>query len=216
MPRIAAPNFVAGTAVAFVAITLASLACEGKGGTRAPDFTSFDSASPEQVLAYIRKLRFDPDTEAGDAKHLPVDSLPGPLVAIQPEKRSHKNRAADLAKGPGRIIAKLINRDSQPYPKLNLGPHDTVYWAVDQVKPVDKTLSRGRSLWISHTALVAKRDFIYEEVLYVDEHPGDPPYARALAKWIPDTGRKAGGAILRKPIETLIAWNSCKGGGCCR
>ena len=62
------------------------------------------------------------------------------MVAIHPEKRTHKNTAESLAKEPGRIIARMINRDQKEgYAKFNLAPGDTVYWAVDSVKPVSKS-----------------------------------------------------------------------------
>ncbi|HKP50268.1 MAG TPA: hypothetical protein VJU17_09660, partial [Gemmatimonadales bacterium] len=160
-------------------------------GTPGPKFTTpFDSVSPDSLLAYVdSELQWDTREGAGDMQRLMVGECPdschyGPKVRIQPEKRAHQNSANSLSQRPGRIIARLINLDSEEYPKMNIGAHDTVYWAVERVQPVNDTLSRGRSLLISRkklhdTSLVAAKP----ESLEVSEHPSGY-WRQALTRWI--------------------------------
>src|SRR6476620_7755796 len=113
-------------------------------GTPGPKFTTpFDSVSRDSLLDYVdNNLQWDTREGAGDMQRLMIGECPdschyGPRVMIQPEKRSHQNRATSLSERPGRIIARIINLDALEYPKLNLGPLDTVYWAVERVQPVN-------------------------------------------------------------------------------
>lgn len=238
MAWIATPNLRLITSSALVAMICAAVACRPDArrppGTPAPDFqTSFDSATPAQILDYLEKLRFDKSAGASDEKRLTKNGQPGPLVAIHPEKRSHKNIHDSLATGPGRIIAMLINRDTQPYPKYNLGPKDTVYWAVSRFKRVNDTLSEGRSVFISHAALVGKGGTVaVVDSLFIDRHRSRDPrydslYKRgAKARWIEPWWIKVGGATMENmpqgdrlqgpPIIAYAAWNNCESGGCCR
>jgi hypothetical protein len=226
-----------------VALALNLLGClenleQQKEGVPKPDFAGpIDSATPAQIRAYVKdKLRFDERESSSDERPLPVGCpaacKEGPMVVIQPEKRTHNNSEAAL-KGNGRIIAKLINRDlKQDYPEYNLGPGDVVYWAVDRVKRVSKVRLEGRSIFISEQGLDGKRDsaFIYRE-LYIDDHPGQEADAQALARWVPRKDTSQGAAVApawglgttrgatptqRRAIGVLVAWNNCKSGGCCR
>jgi hypothetical protein len=84
------------------------------------------------VLDYARRI---PYMEiSGDSQRLMLGSCPadcryGPRAHIDPASRSYELNDAALASG--RILARVINVDTIPYPKLNLGPQDTVYWWVD-------------------------------------------------------------------------------------
>lgn len=215
---------MARTSLLFV-LALGALACQG--GVPAPGFTApFDSVPRAKIRTYLKNLKFDKTRGAGDEKRLvvgcPDACREGPLVAIAPEFRTHRNSAKSLSQGPGRIIAQLINQDDEPYPRYNLGPKDTVYWAVDRVK-WDRKKSKGRSLFISAQALRGERDSVpVTQELQIDhyDHRGDE---RALARWIPDTtgeyhgGMTPGGSVkMDFPQIQLIAWNNCKSGGCCR
>jgi hypothetical protein len=144
-------------------------------------------------------------------------------VAIQPEENTHRNSSSDLAGSPGRIIARLINRDKkQGYPPLNLAPGDTVYWAVDSVRPIDRDSSRGRSLWISAAGLRGDESHrTIRQALHISEHPDEPPYKQALARWYEVTtpyaeretpGGGGRGALYYVMLQT---WGNCTGRACC-
>jgi hypothetical protein len=224
-----------------VVLAFGVLACE-RGVV--PDFAvPFDSATPTQIRAYVSKLHFDEREGSGDEERLtvgcPSACRAGPVVQVLPEIRSHKNDDRDLEGSPGRIIARLINRDKQQdYPALNLAAADTVYWAVDRVKRVSKDLSEGRSFFISAQGLRGGRDSVaVQRRLYIDEHPGQPAYTQALARWLPaKTGSQGASLASARGMSTtqtgaqvqdqtqqellymkpLALWNSCKIGGCCR
>jgi hypothetical protein len=226
------------TNCSLVVLAFSVLACEK--GVPAPDFAvPFDSATPTQIRAYVNKLHFDEREGSGDEQRLtvgcPAACRAGPVVAIHPEINTHENDDRDLEGSPGRIIARLINWDKQQaYPALNLGTLDTVYWAVDRVKRVSKALSEGRSLFISAQGLRGERDSVaLQRSLYIDEHPDQPAYTQALARWLPaktgkygaslapvwgmsstQTGAQAQGETLF--MRPLAAWASCKSDGCCR
>jgi (2Fe-2S) ferredoxin len=216
----------AGTNGVLLVLAAGVLACGG--GVPEPGFvTPLDSATPAQIRAYVDDLKFDEHEGASDERALivgcPTACKAGPVVAIQPELRTYKNSAKDLAGSPGRIIARLINRDQkQGYPVLNLGPSDTVYWAVDQLKPVSKVRSEGRSLFISAQGLRGEhRKIALTQDLYTHDYP-DHPYKQALARWIPDSTSKdeddaPGGSVrTTRGIIALTSWNNCTSGSCCR
>jgi hypothetical protein len=227
-----------------VALALGLIGCKKlvreTEGVPPPDFAvPFDAATPAQIFEYIGdKLDFDKRESSSDERPLPVGCptacKEGPVVAIQPEKRTHNNRETAL-KGNGRIIAKLINRDQkEAYPEYNLGAGDTVYWAVDSVKRVSKDRLEGRSLFISDQGLRANSPkAVLKRELYIDDHPGQEADAQALARWVPRKDTSQGAAVApawglgttesttpsrgQAPyIGVLVAWNNCKSGGCCR
>jgi hypothetical protein len=213
--------------IRFTAVVLPVVACAR--GVPKPEFvTPFNVVTPDSIRSYLDKLKFDERDGAGDEQHLivgcPDACRLGPLVAIHPERRSHNNKNKNLATGPGRIVARLINRDQkQGYPRLNLAPGDTVYWAVDSVRSVGRSLSRGRSLYISAAGLRARRGKIVDtHPLSIDEHPGEEKVNTALARWIFDTTdyqdarAPGGGSSVTQRIWTMIAWGNCRSGGCCR
>ena len=209
-------------------IALMAVACT-PAGVPEPDFaTPFDRVAPDSIRAYLGKLKFDERDGAGDEQPLIVDCPDackiGPQVAVHPERRSHNNSRDNLATGPGRIVARFINRDQkQGYPRLNLAPGDTVYWAVDSVRQVSDSLSRGRSLYISAAALRAGRGPVATTgPLFIDEHPDQEKVNTAVARWIFDSTsyepRDTPGGHPRQGerIWTMVAWGNCKSGGCCR
>ena len=211
-------------------VALGTFAC-AHGGVPAPDFTTpFDAATPEQIRSYLAKLRFDDREGPSDEQALPVGCpaacRPGPDVAIQPEKRIHRNSESSLAIGPGRIIARFINKDpTESYPDLNLGPKDTVYWAVDQVKPSSKeNVSEGRSLYISARGLRGEsKRVVVPGSLHVRHHPNWDPWKQALARWIPADSTyyddhdetPGGGSGVTTRIRALMSWGGCRSQSCC-
>ena len=124
-------------------------------GVPAPDFSMpFDSVPHAAILAYLEKLEFDQRDGVGDEQPLVVGTCPGAPAGPVHRSRFTRNGGRSRTVGrvlgrPGRVIARMINRDTEGYPRYNLGPQDTVYWAVDQVEPVSHRLSRGGSLFIS-------------------------------------------------------------------
>jgi hypothetical protein len=221
MARIA-PSYRWGACITLVVVTFAVSSCGlFTQRTPGPDFkTSFDLAPPALIAAHIKKLKFDGRDAVSDERNLPLDGQPGPRVAIWPEKHSHKNKYSSLAKGPGRIIAKLINRDAQGYPELNLLPRDTVYWVVYGVKRMSDSLSVGRSLWISDSLLRGKgKPFALEGPVYIDHHPGQESYKQPSVRWKSYDKPGPGGAMMMpqgQQREYLAAWGACVDGGCCR
>lgn len=216
-------------------LTIAGLACAP--GVPAPHFpTPFNVVARDSIRQYLRRLEFDTRHGAGDEQQLPVDCPAcrlGPQVEILPETRNHNNKSEHLAKGPGRIIARLINRDpKQGYPAYNLAPGDTVWWAVDSVTAVDQYSSRGRSLYISAKGLRGEHQpVVLTGPLTIDEHPG-AGLDVGLARWIDSTspswtrgGKQGslyegeapgGGTRPSLRLTALAAWASCKEDGCCR
>ena len=106
-----------------------------------------DAASVLDDLAFIVRA---------DAPHAPEHALEVELPFLQvllpdgvsakrwqrepPQswRTSYRRRAlaewlTDVDQGAGRLLARVINVDTIPYPKLNLGAQDTVYWWVDGV-----------------------------------------------------------------------------------
>jgi hypothetical protein len=217
MPKIAASVIVA----------LGTVACAYRG-VPAPNFTTpFDVASADSIRAYITTLDFDKREGAGDDQPLVVGCPDacriGPEVVIQPEKRTHKNSEASLATGPGRIIARIINRDpKEAYPPLNLAPGDTVYWAVDQVKPESRNRSSGRSLYISARGLRGEsKTPVLKKPMHVVHHPENDPWKQALARWVPadstykGDGAPGGGASDYPMMRSMTSWNNCRSQSCC-
>ena len=84
------------------------------------------------VLEYARRVPYM--EVSGDSQRLmlgtcPADCRYGPRAHIDPASRSYELH--DEALNAGRLLARIVNVDSIDYPKLNLGPQDTVYWFVD-------------------------------------------------------------------------------------
>src|SRR2546426_672244 len=119
--------------------------------TREPP-ASLDSMSPDALTAYIRSLRFDPDPWAGDEQRLligrfVVDSPQlaryGPLVRIEPEEGEQHLSYPQLRRG--RIVARFVNRDTTPYPKLGLVGHGVTYWWIEG--PYQQDSGRAENAW---------------------------------------------------------------------
>ncbi len=113
----------------------ATTGATGEPPTPPPPFAGgIDRASPEEVLRYARSLQFDDRAGAGDRQRLmlgtcPADCRYGPLARIEPQVGAHA--LADSGVASGRIVARLVNEDDQPYPKLFLEARDTTYLWVD-------------------------------------------------------------------------------------
>ena len=227
MARTASPGNHSSRNSALLVLTFGALACAR--GVPAPEFpTPFDVVAPDSIRTHLEDLEFDERDGAGDEQPLvlgcPAACRIGPQVALHPERRTHKNSANSLAKGPGRIIARMINRDQKEgYPKFNLAPGDTVYWAVDSVMPVSRKFSRGRSLYISAKGLRGEqRPVVLPGPLLILEHPDEETVEAALARWVVDSAgyddaETPGGNARSMPrLWTMAAWANCKSSGCCR
>ncbi len=219
---------MARTYVRLLVLGCAAIGCAG--GVPAPEFvTPFDKVSADSIRSYLGVLEFDHRDGVGDDQNLllgcPDACRPGPRVAVYPERRSHQNSEKSLATGPGRIIATIINRDStQDYAPLNLRVGDTLYWAVDSVRTENKTLSRGRSLYISARALREGRGpaVVAHRPLVIDKHPGQEPLNTSLARWVFDSAgygdveTPGGHSSLDLRMWIMATWGNCVKIGCCR
>jgi hypothetical protein len=190
-------------------VLIAVAACYS--GTPAPTFSaSYDSVSADTLLAYIANdLQFDTRQWAGDSQRLMVGTCPGsctygPRVRIEPEKRSHRNRATALQGQQGRIIARMINADTTPYPKYNIAGLDTVYWSVSRVVAASGDTSWGQTMYISTKGLRGTHPtpVVYDTAL-VEQHPHKyyPKDAHSIWVWSDSDETK---------------WGTCGKDGCCR
>lgn len=105
-------------------------------------FTAIDT-----VLALSRAAEFVP--VLGDSQRLMLGSYPtgtyGPRVQVSPYQYAYAHEVADLNQPT--LLARLVNFDALPYPKLNLAAFDTVYVWTEQMSSV---LPReGRVLLVS-------------------------------------------------------------------
>lgn len=167
-----------------------------------PDPPPFVGQSIEQiprgtVLDYARRVPYMPIS--GDSQRLMLGACPddcryGPRAHIDPASRSYEMNEASL--NGGRILARVINMDTIPYPKLNLGPQDTVYFWVDGVG------GRLRSVLVSsrlETPLVVTG-------FRKEAHPEQ----RNGFRW-----RQAQGRFLWRDTDEML-WVACDWAECCR
>jgi hypothetical protein len=193
--------------ISVVAASISCMSCHPP--TPAPGFAApYDSVPPDTLLAYIATLQFDDREWAGDAQRLMLGTCPGscthgPLVRIEPERRAHNNKNTSLQGNQGRIIARMINFSADSYPKYNVAPTDTVYWAVREVGAYTNDTARGVSLYISTRGLRGTHPTpVAYDSATVERHPHAYYSGRALAHWVwSDTD------------ETK--WGTCAGGGAC-
>ena len=154
-----------------------------ENGPTTPEFAGqIETAPRAQILSYARGLSYDESDGAGDIQRLTVVDLvavppaptPGPLCRIDPMQGAADLERDELA--AGRIVARIINRDSTSYPQLALGPRDTTYWWVDSV-----TTGRWRSLLVSSqdTMLITPRHL--SVVSAFQDTKGR--WGQALARW---------------------------------
>lgn len=140
-----------------------------------------DRASRTEILAYARSLPYETSFGAGDDQRLLVrqDSVSryGPNARIEAMKGAAGLTKEDLARG--RFVARLLNRDQEPYPKLALGSRDTTYWWVDSV-----ATGQWRALYISSDSTIPPvRTSVRLEPASVH---GDTRWGQSLARWIFD------------------------------
>lgn len=181
-------------------LVLMGMGCrEGESGPPAPPFAGqpLEQTPREAVLAYARGLPYR--AVSGDSQRLMLGTCPencryGPLANIDPVAGSFLLDSADL--GTGRILARVINRDTIAYPKLNLGPRDTVYWWVDA------TRQQFRSVLVS-------------------SRPDAPPLVLGFRReQHPELGkefhwRQAQGRFLWRDTDEML-WVACAYAECCR
>jgi hypothetical protein len=194
---------VGGSRATLVALALWSAGCGRIRPTPAPSsgFDVVDTALPgaDALRAYVGALRFDENYAVGDAQRLMIGHYPdahyGPLVTIQPEVGNYRLTWDDLRRG--RIVARIINADSIPYPKLGLAPHSVTYWWA-QTGPLG---AGGRSVFISTDSGSGRIVSRTVGSLVYEAHPGIR-YAQAAARWFWDDADEKG-------------WFPCPG-GCCK
>jgi hypothetical protein len=151
-----------------------------------------------QVLEYARRVPFVP--VSGDSQRLMIGSYPnsryGPLAHIDPAKGSFQFDEKALSEG--RILARVINVDTIDYPKLNLGPRDTIYWWVDRRGP-----NGGfRSVFVSSRLDAALRVTGFRR----ERHPE----LGADFRW-----KQAEGRFLWRDTDEQL-WIACVWAECCR
>ncbi len=149
------------------------------------------------VLAAVRAdTMFDALPGVSDDQRLmlgttcPGDCRYGPRAKIQPHRAASYLTEAD--RDAGVVIARIINLDTLPYPKFNLGARDTVYWWVRMRG------DKGESIFVSSVRGVRPR----KGNLDVEYH-SDLPYRQSLARWIWSDHDEE-------------AWGTCDGGRCCK
>ena len=167
----------------------------------APEPPSFaqgiEQAPRGAVLDYARRVPFM--TISGDSQRLMLGSCPndcryGPLAHIDPASRSYELNDASL--NAGRMLARVINVDTIAYPKLNLGPRDTVYWWVDGVG------GRQRSVLISSRPEVPPLVTGFRREAHPEQRKG--------FKW-----RQAQARFYWRDTDEML-WVACDWAECCR
>lgn len=198
MIKVAARRGGVGTVIVLLAVVAA---CYHMRSTAGPlsGFDRVDSLRPtdEALGSYVRLLSFDTTYAGGDEQRLMLGHYPdahyGPLVRIEPESGAYLLTRKDLSQG--RIIARMINRSDEPYPKLGLAPRSVTYWWAQLPLGQDS----GRSVFISTNAegKIVSRAVL---PLVYEDHPGRR-YAARASRWIwSDTDE--------------LGWTPC--GGCCK
>ena len=161
---------------------------------------NIDSVTSEQFRAYLRRLHFVTDTEAGDRQALLVGHYPdsaqfGPVATILPEARANLISGTLLARG--RVIARITHETADSYPRLGLMPHAVTYWWVEYNRRTDT----GRSVFIAvdaDTNIVGRTPRGLQVTREHREYRGSEPTARFV--WT-ESGE--------------LGWGNC-GWGCCR
>jgi hypothetical protein len=188
--------------VLFVTVAAAAVLWSGCGPVKSLALITspggIDSAPRIGVLSIARGQDYDTSHGVGDYRRLMVGSCPacayGPHVILNPVRGTWRFDSTMLAEG--RVLARLINRDADGYPKFNLAPHDTVYWWVDRHGP-DGT---WRSVFVSSVPSRAlKTDTLFRRVT----HETASPWGRTLARF-----------VWQDTDEAL--WVACDMTGCCR
>jgi hypothetical protein len=183
-------------ALAPAALIVASCTTTGQEGAAAPGFTIGREplAYADSVAAYAERIGFNEYAGAGDVQLLHHDPCPpcthGPTVALQPQRGSHRYTRAELAQG--RVIARLVNRDSTGYDRYALAPRAVVYWWVDS------TAAGWRSIFVR---TVPDRAAVVSDLDLRDDHPAGT-WGHASAAWLWGSAE--------------IAWATCGDRGCCQ
>ena len=183
-------------------VTVAAATAFGSGChvRPAPFFPSpggIDAAPRIGVLSIARAQDYDASHGVGDFRRLMVGTCPacnyGPHVRLSPVRGAWRFDSTMLAEG--RFLARLINYDTDAYPKFNLAPHDTVYWWVDRHGPG----GTWRSVYVSSGLGVELKADSLNHTL----HATAAPWGRSLARF------------LWKDTDEAL-WVACDMTGCCR
>lgn len=130
-----------------------------------------------------------------------VDKLPhpnllmgctvGPRVRVEPEIGAYRIGRSVVAKG--RIIARVVNLDSIPYPKLALQPFGTTYWWVD---------SAGAGGYRSIYVPTDSTTLTLQDTLFYHPEPSQR-WRQSLARFL----------VVERDDKL---WTACDSLGCCR
>lgn len=165
-----------------------------------------DLTDRRAVLAYARGLPYDTAHGVIDEQYLtpvrvgkalaagPVTSGEGPLARVEPMRESYLFTRVELS--DGRVVARMINRDSLPYPSLALAAYDTTYMWVDSA-----ATGRWRALYLSSHPEISART-VGLTVMRTASGPGGK-WPFSLARWL----SLAGGG--------QVPWVPCTMTGCC-
>lgn len=197
---------------------LALVACEGRGAAKGAGADSTNVGAPagatsnaprasltagaeqpsaDSILAWGRGLSYD---AAHGAEHAFGAGANQVRLVLQSQDSSWTLTAAQLA--GGRILGRIINRDSIGFPRYNLAPRDTVYWWADS------TASGWRSVLVSSTSGVVP----ITRGLRVNPHAGKP-HTSPAARWTDPAETLAGSTT--SVAAGVGPWIACLGEGCC-
>ena len=153
--------------------------------TPAPQFSSFDRAPIDSILAYAASLSFDTDRGVSDSQPLavlkpggatcPEGCTYGPIVTIQPEVGSAFLTDDDLK--AGRVVGRFVNEDTIPYDKLNISAKSITYFVV-----VNTGAKEWTGYYVSSDPARGSQSRIPYPI-YVDS-PHRGRYTRSTARWI--------------------------------
>ena len=148
----------------------------------------------ESLLTYARPLPYDTVPGVGDQQRLMLDPpCPGtcrygPLARIEPVVGSP---ASGIEPGRMYLIARFVNQDTVPYPKLGMPAGETAYWFV--YRTVAGEL-RARVVTAPEASPVL------DGPVALETH--DQRFTRMTARWLWSDDDEGG-------------WGSCVRNGCC-
>jgi hypothetical protein len=148
----------------------------------------------ESLLVYAQPLRYDTVPGVGDQQRLMLDPpCPGtcrygPLARIEPVVGAP---ASQIEAGRMYLIARFVNQDTIPYPKLGMPAGGTAYWFVYRT---DGGELRARIV----TALTTEP--VLDGPVTLETH--DQRFTRMTARWSWSDDDEGG-------------WGSCVRNGCC-
>jgi hypothetical protein len=163
------------------------------------DTVRTDADTVRAVVAQGRdtSLHFVTERGAGDEQLLHLGTCPGtscrhgPVSVIQPWEGAYELSGGWLEQG--RIIARIITRDTGRYPKYGIYGQDTVYWWAG--------LRHGEPVSVFTSTYPGARPAVRS--LTVDSSHAGYKWRQSIARWLWD------------PRDEM-AWATCEIARCCR